>query len=1063
MKNITYLAISLIALLNICSCSREESALPVQEKNEMRRVQFSAHMEEDVDMLTRTGMRTKVIHTWENTKNKNVHLFETRSDNTIYEGEDVTITTEDPYETATFSAGFYTSITVNPTTKASTKSYTYTGIVAQKNSDNKYFIPDVQYTQDLKGNGIDPDADFIVGKSATYSENLSGKTIDFSFNRAVAVSRLAITNIEGTYIESVTINSKDPLTGSAGYLDIDFDKGEANFSDGSNTLKLVLPDSTKKAGTSYVNFISLLGTKYIESVEVVTDEYIYTKIINIDTPFKKGTFLNIALDMTLKEGICTRVENTRQHLKFMRGETVITSDTWDLNWKDTSYVSPSITGFAEGAEVTCESSDPETASVVYSDGTLTVTPIKVGEVTITANASEVGEYEATSSSYILTIINSAEPQPQTLEFSEDTIKYTYGVDTFTKPTLSGAQTTPKYTSDNTDIASVDENNGDVTFTGTKGGNVKITAIVPEGTVGETQYLADTTSYVIVVTIPPAPTEDKTYYKASAVEAGYDYVIVSDGKALAHNMTLDTTVAAAAVTVAEGGSTITASGDSLLWTVVAETDETLLKSGKYHLTNDGKYLSRISGSTKYSRLKVLESTDKAISSNMKYTMWNNDDTKFWNVSTSNSSTTKYYAYLSSDAWVIKTDTPTADVTFYTSRQPQTLSFSETTPEIDIASTTTYSQSVSGSKTSVTYSITTEDGETTDVATINSSTGEVTAAKKGTVKVTATAAGDATYQSGSASYTLTIKNSAATTTTYYKHTKAEVGKSYIIVSNGYALKNNSGSIAAEEVTVKSDQIELEDADAILWTAGTPSSTEYDGLTYSNNGKYLVRSSSTLSLASSVESKYYNFNYTSENYFKSGSNYYIYYSSSDGWKTSTSSGSSKTVTLYCAEKPASYTYTKVTTATTSLADGTYLIVNPDEEKALDGSSSSNTSNTVSVSPASSTITGDYSANEFEIKSTEDGYTIMSASGYLYYKSSSSSSNSKIAYQSSKALFTINTTEKGTDRFCFQSNDDTKYYLYYYSSSSSSSSSYFKFGGSGAPGEDNPGVILYLKNTTK
>ena len=363
MKKFVYLALCLIPLIGISSCSKEKCDINQAKKDDVRVVNFLAKTQDEVNLDTRSGVKLKVVHTWRETKEKNIHLFENNNNGTILEGEDVKIKTEDPYELATFTAGFYNSIIVNPETKAS-KVYTYTGIVAQCNEEGKYFIPEVQYPN--ADTWIDPDADFMIGKAFNQNSTLSEKPIEFTFKRPVAVSRLAITNIEGTYIKSVTITSDNELTGSVGYFGIDFDNCTAKFTDGSKVLKMVFAEGTKVSGTTYANFVSTLGKKHVTKVEVKTDKYLYTKILDVNATFAQGTFMNIAMDMTLKEGKCTREEVHFQDLAFKKGDREITADNYDLASED-SYVSPTIEGAVDGTTFTYASSDTEIATVTKGE------------------------------------------------------------------------------------------------------------------------------------------------------------------------------------------------------------------------------------------------------------------------------------------------------------------------------------------------------------------------------------------------------------------------------------------------------------------------------------------------------------------------------------------------------------------------------------------------------------------------------------------------------------------------------------------------------------------------
>lgn len=346
MKRQSFLALSLVALLGVMSCDNDSAVVTLPANDGVRTVNFLAHMEENVDVVSRTGVRLKVIHTWQDTKTENIHLFETDSQGSILEGTNVAIQTEEPYETASFSANFETVASVQ--TRAGS-GYTYTGIIAQRVEGGKYIIPSVQYPTDVNtGTGIDPDADFIIGKAFENETTLDGKTINFEFKRPVAVSRFAITNIEGSYVKSVTITSNNELTGSASYNDIDFTNCTVSFTGGSKTLTMEFEDNKLPvSSTTYVNFVSTLGEKEITKVEVATDQYIYTKTKTATLTFNANTFKNIAMDMTVKDGVCTREKNipyyrrlTDDQLidgKIPEGTYLIVSSNYAFDAKSSNY------------------------------------------------------------------------------------------------------------------------------------------------------------------------------------------------------------------------------------------------------------------------------------------------------------------------------------------------------------------------------------------------------------------------------------------------------------------------------------------------------------------------------------------------------------------------------------------------------------------------------------------------------------------------------------------------------------------------------------------------------
>ena len=93
---------------------------------------------------------------------------------------------------------------------------------------------------------------------------------------------------------------------------------------------------------------------------------------------------------------------------------------------------------------------------------------------------------------------------------------------------------------------------------------------------------------------------------------------------------------------------------------------------------------------------------------------------------------------------------------TAKQEQTLSFPQ--EEYTVADNESFdAPTVTGAHTTVTYA-----SSNTGVATVNASTGAVTIVAAGTTVITATAASDATYKKGTASYTLTVTPTEVLTT-------------------------------------------------------------------------------------------------------------------------------------------------------------------------------------------------------------------------------------------------------------------------------------------------------------
>jgi len=298
-------AIGAFALLGLASCQKAQTE---NETVGTHTVIFNANMNEG----SKTALEVRVVPNWNNTSNDDVHLYENG-----VAGTNCSINTAAPYEKATFSATFLSG----------SSPFKYSGVVAQK--DGNYFV--VPATQTPNATSLlDPEADFLVGISDEYTSSQSS-AINMYFKRPVAISRFAITNMEGTKVMSVKITSTDgDLTGKTVYNNIDFANGTASFSDGSKELTISYGEegiAYTAPLTFYAYFVSLAGTKHISTVEVTTDKWIYTKTINKDSEFTVNSFKNIALDLTVKEG-GNVTRKSAYETKYQRVSTVTSGKTY---------------------------------------------------------------------------------------------------------------------------------------------------------------------------------------------------------------------------------------------------------------------------------------------------------------------------------------------------------------------------------------------------------------------------------------------------------------------------------------------------------------------------------------------------------------------------------------------------------------------------------------------------------------------------------------------------------------------------------------------------------------
>ncbi|MBR1488725.1 MAG: Ig-like domain-containing protein [Bacteroidales bacterium] len=383
-------------------------------------------------------------------------------------------------------------------------------------------------------------------------------------------------------------------------------------------------------------------------------------------------------------------------------------------------------------------------------------------------------------------------------------------------------------------------------------------------------------------------EEIKWYKASVLEDGIDYIIVSGGYALKNN---DGTLDTVEISPVDGIITFNSAVDpTIVWRATAKeiaADDDLI-AGHFTLSNgENMFLQRVSAGNHEYEMGV-----GAIPGTVKYYAWDYDGQYLYHVS--NSSATFYCFYNS--GWTTGYQNQ-KEVQIYTSRPPVEMSFSQTDVTFDkegtdpfIAPTLTAPDGVT-----VTYASSNEA-----VATVDAN-GNVTILKAGTTVITAVAAGNADFQAGSASYTLTVTSSNLPT--WYPIEVVQDNEEYIIVSNGYVLYNDNGSPAGQSVAISADgTVQLDAQATMLWTATEKS----DGFTLTNNGNYLQRSYSSSTWSPKIGSapstnNWYMWVYTDGNklFFQGSSDkYYFYYDA--GWKISTTESEAHEATLYSTTKP-------------------------------------------------------------------------------------------------------------------------------------------------------------------
>lgn len=179
------------------------------------------------------------------------------------------------------------------------------------------------------------------------------------------------------------------------------------------------------------------------------------------------------------------------------GSISYTPATKSVTYGDDDFIHPLTNSLSWGGsaslltyELGYNSSDPSVATVA-SDGTVHI--IKAGSTTISANVSDGINHHwdsSPSASYDLTVYKAA----GSISYTPTSLVKTYGDATFTHPLAKVGDGTVTYSSNNTDVATVDGASGQVTLQ--KAGAATITATVADGV--NYKYAVPTATYDLTV-------------------------------------------------------------------------------------------------------------------------------------------------------------------------------------------------------------------------------------------------------------------------------------------------------------------------------------------------------------------------------------------------------------------------------------------------------------------------------------------------------------------------------------------------------------------------------------
>ena len=713
--------------------------------------------------------------------------------------------------------------------------YRYAAIIAQKPDENNltFVVPSEQHpdAKTLK----DPDADFLIGYSrkAYKTEHLFEEpVVDLYFDRVAALGRLAISNFaEGEKVQSVTINAQNGLTGSASYADIDFENSSVNFvrEEGPGAITLIYDGGMDipADGPFYAYFVAIPGSATLTSVEVLTDQYRYTKTIEggKELTFSEKAFKSMNLDLSTatREEVAPEVYTTK-YVKVSSTADLEVDAQYLLVYEGTPSVFKPVATNTDDNTFTAGTGNVQSVSI--SGHEISSDDLSNCEITLQQENNKYYLYVASHERYLSFSSNGLlRMETKTMESNGSVYDYAVsigisadnGVVTFSRTSSNGTAyhlVFNGYYQASSDAANIslyklDDNRqpqtlsfspaevnfdmagsaalvkptlsnaiGTVTYSSSNeaiatvdsnSGDVTVkkvgTVEITASAAGNSQYKPGSASYTLVITNSSSTTP--VWYKAEEIEDGETYLVVSNGYVLEN----DGSSAGAAVDLGVSGDSFEfEADDALIWTATES-------SGKYRLGNNGKVLRVTTSSSSWGGGSTITFQIGTASSTESNNQWELNAQALLMISNN------YFYYSTSQSkWTLNTsasDTHTGYLYgLHAGRQAQTLAFSATSVNYDIAGGAAFTApTLSGAQTDVKYS-----SSNTAVATVNATSGVVTIVGTGKTVITANAEGTNTFKPATASYTIHVIDSSIAPKTYVRVTSTSnlvVGAKYLLV--------------------------------------------------------------------------------------------------------------------------------------------------------------------------------------------------------------------------------------------------------------------------------------------
>lgn len=789
MKKVIF-AISVIAatVFGASSCQREQAVQDEMPSGKKVTISFVA---EKAGVDTKTAAveeKDGVSYKWTEEDKDNIKLFTVKGDGSL----DTEITDIMP----SFSED-YRILTISAEVEAN-QSYTFRAILCSNYNGTGDFTgqnPAIKNIQTPFGNeNIDPTADILVSDDYQLEVGENEESLLLTFHRQIVVNKMTLKGLNaGEFLNEVVIKSDKHLTGflSNGAMVGQYKEITLLFD------SVAIPEN----GEFDVYFVTMENAEQTLTVDVITDQYFYTKTFSKTIDFKLGYFTKFGV--SLPEGqhvddysgyyliacfnggawqlmdpnignnsfypnFTSSVTTDAENVKFNEFTTAI-SNINNYLWRVDKYGEGhySIKSVATGEYISASAEKSANSAQSLSDNTKFTIDINGTTATIYRNEA-VGTLQYNSSSPRFTFYKSTqqsitlipatydERDLVTLSFERDVVQYTTAdYEAFTgqnvvfapeNAAISDNEITWTIDDETDDIVSFfDSSTGSLTLNGNTG-----MATVTAFFAGDATYKAAQASYQIMVTSASAPKWVKTDINSIADGASVVIVDLNTQKAMTNDQGTQGNPAAVKVTLLPDFSQILEEPEgNIIWTFESSSDEDSFK----FKAKDGYLYSIKPTSNNNNVLRVGSNTNNVFIFQDKFLY--------------NTAAERYIGVYNSQDWrgytSINDNIKNTVTAFYVLEDPRgfapiSWSAENGTAEItDNGTNTEELPTLDAAGLTVSYS-----SSDTKVATIDDA-GIVTplAAGMTTISATYTGTADSEYKNTTVQYTLTVIDSRTTT--------------------------------------------------------------------------------------------------------------------------------------------------------------------------------------------------------------------------------------------------------------------------------------------------------------